>query len=67
MIETFRDVEMVSLLEVDTGPDIGTGTVAVASGASDTLVEPTKVVEPEVAVTFIVATAGSKLTFVTDM
>jgi hypothetical protein len=67
MMETLRDVETVSLLELDTDPDIGTGTVAVASGARDTLVDPTKVVVPEVTMTFIVAATGSRLTLVTDM
>lgn len=67
LIDTVREVATLSVLVLETGPDIGTGTVADASGASETLADPTKVVKPEVAVTFTLATVGSKLAFVTDI
>ena len=65
LIDAVTDKE-VERLSFETVPDIGTGTAVVMSGDSDTLVDPTKVVEPEVTATFMVAATGWRLRFVTD-
>ena len=67
MTETFSEEDKLSLLDVDTGPDMGTGTATVARGARVTLADPTIVVSPDVRAKFMVAETGWRLVLVTDM
>ncbi|HEX5044598.1 MAG TPA: hypothetical protein VFV75_16965 [Candidatus Polarisedimenticolaceae bacterium] len=64
LIDTVSEVERLSF---ETVPDIGTGTVVLAMGAKDTLVNPTIVLSSEVIDTFMLAVAGSRPVLVTDM
>jgi hypothetical protein len=48
-------------------PDIDTGTTTVDIGATVTVLEPTRVVDPEVSTRLRLVVIGSRLGFVTDM
>jgi hypothetical protein len=61
------EVERLVLVVRETGPDIGTATTVVDSGATLTVWEPTTVVDPEITITLRLVVTGSVLTFVTDM
>ena len=63
-METERETDTLSFEML---PDIGTGTVAVARGASTTVVDPTTVVSPDIAERFKVVVVGWRLRLVTDM
>jgi hypothetical protein len=60
------EVDRLIVAVRETGPDIGTATTVVDSGATLTALEPTTVVDPEVTITLRLVVTGSVLAFVTD-